>query len=65
MSTVYIARSTDDVMTLMFHEPKLCLLIYLFFSRMTPLLWSAAKGHTEICRLLLENEADVNARDGG
>ncbi len=55
--------SADDVMTLVFHEPKFCLLIYLFFSEDTPLIWSAYEGHTDVCRLLLENAADVNARD--
>jgi hypothetical protein len=58
-----IARRTDDVMTRVFHEPKLCLLIHLFFSQFTPLIWSAFKGHTDLCRLLLENAADVNARN--
>jgi ankyrin repeat protein len=53
----------DDVMTLVFYEPKLCLLIDLFFSQNTPLILSAEKGHTDVCRLLLENAADVNARD--
>ena len=65
MSAVYIARRADDVMTLVFHEPNLCLLIDLFFSRMTPLIMSAANGHTDVCRLLLENAAVVNARDNG
>ena len=56
--------SADDVMTLVFHEPKFCLLIDLFFSQLqwTPLMYSATKGHTDVCRLLLENAADVNAR---
>ncbi len=55
--------SADDDMTLVFHEPNLCLLIDLFFSQWTPLMLSAVKGHTDVCRLLLENAADVNARD--
>ncbi len=63
MSAVYIERRADDVMTRVFHEPKLCLLIHLFFSQCTPLLASAAHGHTDVCRLLLENAADVNASD--
>ena len=63
MSAVYIVRRTDNVMTLVFHEPKLCLLIHLFFSQDTPLIKSAFKGHTDVCRLLLENAADVNARN--
>ena len=49
--------------SVLFHEAKLCLLIYLFFSQDTPLNASAYNGHAEICRLLLENFADVNARD--
>jgi ankyrin repeat protein len=32
-----------------------------FFSRRTPLHWSAENGHLEICRLLLHCKADVNA----
>ena len=48
--------------SVLFHEPKLCLLIHLFFRKWTPLAWSANKGHTDVCRLLLENAADVNAR---
>ncbi len=57
--------SADDVMTLVFYEPKLCLLIDLFFSLNNPLILAAWKGHTDVCRLLLENAADVNARDSG
>ena len=49
--------------SVLFHEPKPCLLIYLFFSQDTPLIASAYNGHAEICRLLLENAADVNARN--
>ena len=63
MSAVSIARRADDVMTRVFHEPKLCLLIHLFFSQATPLHLSAYNGHTDVCRLLLENAADVNARN--
>ncbi len=63
VSAVYIARRADHVMTLVFHEPKLCLLTYMFFSQMTPLMYSADIGHTDVCRLLLENAADVNARN--
>jgi ankyrin repeat protein len=51
------------LMTRVFHEPKLYLLIHLFFSQYTPLHRSAREGHTDVCRLLLENAADVNARD--
>ena len=49
--------------SVLFHEPKPCLLIYLFFRQQTPLILSAAKGHAETCRLLLESFADVNGRD--
>ncbi len=49
--------------SVLFHEPKLCLLIHLFFSEEIPLHWSAREGHTDVCRLLLENAADVNATD--
>jgi ankyrin repeat protein len=63
VSAVYIARRADDVMTRLFHELKLCLLIHLFFSQNTPLIWSAEKGHTDVCRLLLENAADVNVKN--
>ena len=55
--------SSDDVMTLVFYEPNLCLLIDLFFSQDTALMASAYNGHTDVCRLLLENAADVNARN--
>jgi ankyrin repeat protein len=49
--------------SVLFHEPKLCFLIHLFFSQQTPLIFSAEMGHANVCRLLLENAADVNARD--
>ena len=48
--------------SLLFHEAKLFLLIYLFFSQDTPLLLSALNGHAEIYRLLLENAADENVK---
>jgi ankyrin repeat protein len=35
----------------------------LFFSQHTPLHWSAAEGHLEITRLLLQCNADVEAKD--
>jgi hypothetical protein len=63
VSAVYIARRTGDVMTLVFHELKLCLLTYLFFSKGTPLIRAANWGYTDVCRFLLENAADVNARE--
>jgi hypothetical protein len=63
VSAVCIARRAHDVLTRVFHEPKLCLLIHLFFSQHTPLHFSAYEGRTNVCRLLLENAADVNARN--
>jgi ankyrin repeat protein len=30
--------------------------------RATPLMWAAAQGHEELCRLLIERGADINAR---
>jgi len=38
--------------------------VFLFFftqTRATPLHWSAANGHEEICEVLKENGANVNA----
>ena len=50
-----------------FYEEKLFLLkfiILLFFSQLpTPLHWSARLGHLEVCRLLLQCNADVEAKD--
>jgi ankyrin repeat protein len=48
--------------SVLFHEPKLCLLIHLFFSQRTPLILSAYYGFVEICRLLVASKADVAAR---
>jgi hypothetical protein len=45
------------------HEPKLCLLIYFFFSQRTPLILSAYFGVKETCRVLVASKADVAARD--
>ncbi len=47
--------------SVLFHEPKLCLLIC-FFSDNTPLMYSAIFGHLETCRLLVASKADVAAR---
>ena len=47
----------------LFYEPKLCLLIYLFFSQNTPLMNSACGGFVETCRVLVASKADVAARD--
>ena len=47
-----------------FHEAKLCLrklILLLFFSQVTPLLWSAFEGRLEVSRLLVESKADVAA----
>jgi ankyrin repeat protein len=46
----------------LFHEPKLCLLIHLFFSQKTPLMASASWGFVETCRLLVASKADVAVR---
>ena len=48
------------------YEAKLCLrklILLLFFSRYTPLHYSAMYGHLEVARLLVESKADVAARD--
>jgi hypothetical protein len=39
------------------------LILLLFFSQATPLHRSAAHGHLEVCRLLVESKADVAARN--
>jgi hypothetical protein len=46
-------------------SPFLCtkLILLLFFSQDTPLHNAAQKGHLEICRLLLQCNADVGAKD--
>ena len=46
----------------LFYEPKLCLLIDLFFSQNTPLIISAIDGRAETCRVLVASKADVAAR---
>ncbi len=49
-----------------FYDAKLCLrklILLLFFSDWTPLLSSAELGHLEICRLLLQCNADVEAKN--
>ena len=48
---------------MLFHEAKLFLLIYLFFSQDTPLILSASEGHAEACRVLVASKADVAARN--
>ncbi len=48
-----------------FYDEKLCLrklIILLFFSQRTPLHYSALEGHLEVCRLLLQCNADVEAK---
>jgi len=45
---------------------KLCLrmlILSLFFSRRTPLHISASLGNLEVCRLLLQSNADLQAQD--
>ena len=51
--------------SVLFHEPKLCLLIHLFFSQVTPLILSAYNGFLEICRVLVASKADVAKRMQG
>jgi hypothetical protein len=49
-----------------FYEEKLFLrkfIILLFFSQRTPLHGSAGEGHLEVCRLLLQCNADIEAKD--
>jgi hypothetical protein len=38
-------------------------ILLLFFSQQTPLHWSACGGHLEITRLLLQCNADIEAKD--
>ena len=48
------------------YEAKLCsrkFILLLSFSQDTPLHWSAREGHVEVCRLLLQCNADVDAKD--
>ncbi len=48
------------------YEAKLCmrkLILLLFFSEATPLNYSAREGHLEVCRLLLQCNADIEAED--
>ena len=49
-----------------FYEAKLCLrklILLLYFSQQTPLHYSARWGHFEVCHLLLQCNADVEAKD--
>ncbi len=45
-----------------FHEPKLFLLTYMFFSQKNPLIYTLLTGHLEICHVLVASKADVAAR---
>jgi hypothetical protein len=48
--------------SVLFHEPKLCLLINSYvFSQWTPLMYSAHYGFLETCRVLVASKADVAA----
>jgi ankyrin repeat protein len=54
--------TTSDCPCLHFYEAKLCLrkfTLVLFFSEDTPLHKSAGNGHIEICRPLVDSNADV------
>ena len=47
-------------------EAKLCLhkqVLLIFFRKNAPLHWSAYGGHLETCRLLLQCNANVQAKD--
>ena len=33
------------------------------FNGQTPLMWAALQGHVQICRLLLDNGADIRKKD--
>jgi ankyrin repeat protein len=56
------------IVVIVFYEAKMCLRIapvdsFAFFSQSTPLHLSARNGHVEVCRLLLQCNADVKAKD--
>ena len=36
----------------------------MYFFQETPMHWAASNGHTEIVQFLVENKADVNAKNG-
>ena len=49
-----------------FYEAKLCLrkmILVFLFSQWTPLHESASEGHLEVTRLLLQCNADIEAKD--
>ena len=63
-------RTSGNCPPLYYHcyEAKLFLwklILLLFFSQWTPLHKSACYGHLEICRLLLQCNADIEAKDCG
>jgi hypothetical protein len=45
------------------HYEKLFLIIFLFFSGCTPLHFAAINGAFEVCRLLIQCNANVEAKD--
>ena len=54
------------IIIIVFYEAKLCLrklILLLFFSEATPLHQSAGRGHLEVARLLLQCNADIEAKD--
>ena len=55
------------LLLLLFFEANFCFIskfiLSLSFSQETPLIFSAANGHLEVTRLLVESQADVAARD--
>jgi ankyrin repeat protein len=61
-------RTTSDYTQLSLYESKLCLRLLnllLFFSGLTPLHGTAGNNLLDICRLLLEKGANINAKDNG
>jgi hypothetical protein len=59
--TLVIASAFFIVVVL--YEATLCLILLLFSSQCTPLHFSAEKGHLETCRLLLQCNANLEAKE--
>jgi hypothetical protein len=63
-----MSSNCPPVLLLLFFMKRICLRIapvdsFAFFSQITPLHLSAGCGHVEVCRLLLQCNADVKAKD--
>jgi hypothetical protein len=60
-------NQTDGAYTpscaLSLHQPKLSMFYNPLFCRYTALMWSSWKGHLEITRFLVENGANVDAKN--